>query len=142
MLKRKGRRWELYPHRVKGIRFGEDFDQWALPDKEWWEDTAEMHDHLGIDEFEEVEVTEGMQGRFEEIKNMPDDFHTLYIEYVMTGDISEEVEMPKGHPFNIIRLQNQDKSQGQDITDGKLEAMEQGQKIADIELKLIELGVS
>lgn len=142
MLKRRGRAWELYPYRVKGLRYGEEFEQWALPDKEWWEYTEKSHDFLELTGFDEIEVTPDTEKRFEEIKNMPEDFHGLYIDYVMTGSISEELTLPKDHPFNVVRLQKQDESQGQDIIDGKIEAMEQGQKLSDIELKLIELGVS
>lgn len=137
MLQRKRDEWRLYPHKVKGVRHDNEFEQWALPNKKWWEITAENHDHLKVDEFEEIKVTDDMEKRYEEIKHMPEDFKDIYIEYVLNGDVSEDVELPTNHPFQVIRLRHSDKSQEQDITDTELDNMRQDQAITDLELQLL-----
>src|SRR5699024_1057276 len=83
--------------------------KWALPNKDWWTNTADKHEHITVHEFIEVEVTEDMRKRYEEIKDMPEDFFDIYVEYILTGDTSDDVELPINHPFNIVRLRKSDK---------------------------------
>lgn len=113
MLQRNKEQWVLYPYIVKGKRNGEEFEQWALPDKEWWERTADKHDHIEIDEFEEIEVDSDIQERFEEIEYMPDNHKQAYIDYVYKGET--DADFPTNHPFNIIRLRGVDAENLTDI---------------------------
>jgi len=133
MLQRKGSQWELYPHKVKYIQHGKEREQWALPDKQWWKDFSDKWDHTEIIEFVDIEVTEEMQKRFEEIRNMPEDFHHIYFTYVETGEIIDEV--PENHPFNLIVLKKENEEQGQINTELNLEVMEQGQRITNTQLQ-------
>jgi hypothetical protein len=127
MLIRKGSRFQLYPHKVKGIRFGEEFEQWATPSKEWWIDTASNHDHMEVTEFIEIEVTEEMQQRYEEIKNMPEDFTSVYIDYVLDGTFPKE--FPKTHPFMMIKAQKENSINTDYLVD------------VDFRLSMVELGL-
>ena len=102
MLIRKGRRWELYPHKVVYKNSGEQVEQWALPSTKWWEDTIAKHEHLELVEFIDVELNQAQLDRFDEIKNMPGDFLDVYINYVLNGDLTEL--SLTNHPFNIIVL--------------------------------------
>ncbi|MFD2681222.1 hypothetical protein [Bacillus seohaeanensis] len=107
MLIRKGNRFELYPHKVKGIRFGEAFEQWATPSKEWWTEVANKHDHTEVTEFIEVALTDEQLTRFEEIKNMPEDFTSVYMDYVLDGTLPNS--FPEAHPFRQIMLKNENR---------------------------------
>lgn len=106
MLQRIDNQWHLYPYKVHYTQHGEQQEQWALPSKEWWTDFADKWSHTTIDRFEDIEVTEVIKKRYEEIKDMPEDFGELYSQYVLTGDIGNE-DLPVYHPFNIIRLRKE-----------------------------------
>lgn len=56
------------------------------------------------------------------------------------GDEPEEDDFRKPLSEEVDELKEENKSQGQDITDGKLEAMEHGQKLSEIELKMMEVS--
>ena len=107
MIVRKGKQWHMYPHEVKYTQHGEQYEQWALPNKQWWINFAEQWEHTEIIEFTEVDLTEEQLARFEEIKDMPEDFSELYENYILTGDTSNDFELRTNHPFNIIRLRKE-----------------------------------
>ena len=109
MLQRNGSQWRLYPHKVRYIQHGEEIEQWALPNKEWWTDFAEKWDHTEIIEFTEIELTEEQITRFEEIKYMPEDFMEAYIDYVLNGEFPNE--FPKNHPFMLLKAQKENEIQ-------------------------------
>lgn len=105
MLIRKGMQYELYPWKVKYNQYGKEIEQWALPNKEWWIDFAERWEHTKIIEFSEVSLTEEQFKRFGDVKNMPEDFISQYIDYVIDGTFSEGV--PKTHPFFMVFMQDE-----------------------------------
>jgi hypothetical protein len=87
----------LYPYKVRykdTISFGDNIQEnWALPDKQWWIDTAAKHDEITIVEFVDVEITKEMQERFNAVKDsIVEGFR--FDEYILNG------EFPKG----IIRI--------------------------------------
>lgn len=104
MLQRGISQWQLYPHRVKYSQHDETVEQYALPNKKWWIDFADKWEHAQIIEFTEVKLNEAQLTRFDEIKDMPEDFMYVYVEYVLTGSTSDGFDLPTKHPFNIIRL--------------------------------------
>jgi len=59
----------LYPHKVKYNRDGKSHEQWALPDKEWWVQTANKWKDIKNMEFVEVSLTPEQLKRFESIKD-------------------------------------------------------------------------
>ena len=115
MLQRNGSQWRLYPHKVRYIQHGEEIEQWALPDKKWWTDFADKWEHTEIIEFIDVDVTDDMLERYEEIKSMPEDFMEMYAEYVLTGDTSDGIKLHAGHPFQNIRLKNENEKLKSDL---------------------------
>jgi len=112
MLVRKDGEWSLYTTKVTYTEKGEGKTTWALPDKNWWEDTIAKHDHLELVSFDEVTLTEEQLTRFEEIKEMPDDFPNQYTEYIETGAISEE--LPRNHPMKTMLLEKENEKLKQD----------------------------
>lgn len=139
MLNRKGKKWVLYPHKVFYTDNGEGVEQWATPSKEWWTETEIKHSRIEIEKFEEVELSKEKIDRYEEIKDMPDDHKSIYEEYILTGDTSNDQKIPKLHPFNILRLNQEDSSLGQSVTDSELQSIQQGQEITDMDLRITVL---
>ncbi|CAM3774477.1 hypothetical protein [Alkalicoccus chagannorensis] len=117
MLQRKGNQYTLHPHEITINENGNERTTYALPSVDWWEKVAEKHDHIKIVGTKEIEVTEAMQERYEEIKRMPEDFTSMYIDYVKDGTLpdGEEVSIPKNHPFNLIIAYNQSGENAVDI---------------------------
>lgn len=105
MLSRKDNQFELCPYKVRYTQHGEEIEQWALPNKEWWIDFEQRWEHTEIIEFTELELSDEQLARFEEIKYMPEDFTHIYEEYVLSGGTSNDVKIPTHHPFQTIRLQ-------------------------------------
>ena len=107
MLKRIGGGYQLYPTKVRYIQHGEEIEQWALPDKQWWIDFADKWEHTVIIEFIDVELSDEQIARFEQIEYMPEDFTDIYTDYVLTGNT--DVDLPSNHPFNFVRLAKENK---------------------------------
>ncbi|MGY0692993.1 hypothetical protein ACW2QC_09420 [Virgibacillus sp. FSP13] len=110
MLQRKGGKWRLYPIRVEYTQHGETIEQWAVEGKEWWIDFAEKWDHTTVEGFTEVELSDEQIARFEQIKDMPEDFMDMYVDYILTGSASDDIELPTNHPFQVIRLKKENES--------------------------------
>jgi len=95
MLQHSGRRFRLYPHKAKFTdRHGQQKEKWALPSKEWWESTASKH---GFEvEFEEIELSEEQQARYELIRQMdvPESFRTDAIDFILEGTLPERLSHP------------------------------------------------
>lgn len=127
MLQRKSNQWLLYPLKVRYQQHGEEIEQWALPDKQWWLDFAERWDHTEIIEFIEVEINMKQRARYVEIMSMPEDFLNVYIDYVLHGVFP--LEFPKDHPFMLLKTQK--------------ESLDLSNYVLDIDMRLImmELGL-
>lgn len=95
--------WQLCPYLIKYTQHGESLQAYAI-DKAWWEEFAERWDFLTIDEIIEVTHTEEQRKRFEQVRDMPEDFGNLYSEYVETGKVSDLGSLSKKHPFNVVLL--------------------------------------
>lgn len=127
MLIRRGDRWILYPHKVKYVQYGNEHEQWALPNKQWWIDFGDYWEHTGIIEFTEVELNEEQITRFEEIKDMPEDFADVYTEYVLTGEFPND--FPSAHPLMLIKAQKMNANNTDYLLD------------VDFRLMMVELGM-
>ncbi len=95
MLQHDGRRFKLYPWKAKYKNtHGQQKEKWALPSKEWWESTASKH---GFEvEFEEIELSEEQQRRYELIRqiNAPESFRTDAIDFILDGKLPERLSHP------------------------------------------------
>lgn len=116
MLQRKNNKWELHPYKVRYTNENSDDEdnviRWADPSIDWWERTADKHEHITVHEIIDVEVTDEMEERFKEVEYMPEDYKDLYIDYVVDGEteLEDDEQLPSNHPFNFIRLKNADES--------------------------------
>ena len=78
------KKYILFPHKVKYTDIstpkGETLENWALPNKQWWIDTADKHDDINIIEFYDIEIIEEMKERFKSIETFAyTDLATKYI---------------------------------------------------------------
>ena len=103
MFIRQEGKWFLHTQKVKYTQRGKEYVRWATPSKEWWEDFANKWEHTTIVNFEDVILTDEQLERFEEIKNMPEDFPNVYEKYVLDGVFNTE-ELPSTHPFQMLRI--------------------------------------
>jgi hypothetical protein len=132
MLTKKGSQFQLYPHKVKYTQHGKEQEQWATPSKEWWVEFTNKWEHTQIIEFTEVTLTDEQLARFEEIKNMPEDFTSVYMDYVLDGTFPNE-EFPKTHPFMMIKAQKENEQlQAENANLIFTNAIQEG-KISDLE---------
>lgn len=115
MLVRKNGEWSLYPQKVIYSENGQNKESWALPNVEWWNDIIAKHDHLELINIEEIQLTQEQMNRFEEIKNMPDDFQDVYIEYVLNGNFPE-MDFPKGHSFHALKIEKENERLKDELT--------------------------
>lgn len=112
MLRKQGSRFVLYPYKVKYTQRGETYEQWALPNKEWWEDFADRWEHTDIIEFIEIELTEEQQKRFSKVEyGISEGFVSECIEYILEGKFPEGFN----HPLLNVQLFEKDKKQDEDI---------------------------
>jgi hypothetical protein len=93
MLHHNGNHLELVPLKVRYLQHGEEIEQWALPNRQWWEDFAERWDHTTILEFIEIELTPEQMARYEQVKHMPDGWIDQYTDYILEGKYPEPVEI-------------------------------------------------
>lgn len=136
MLIKKGNRFELYPHKVKYIQRGEEYEQWALPNKEWWEDFANKWEHTEIVEFTEIELTEEQLARYEQIKyDIPEAFREICIDYILDGVFPEGIN----HPLKQLQVQKENQQQGIELSEREIQEIIQGQEISDLDIRVLTL---
>ena len=80
--------YEIYPQKVTYKQRGKVIEQYALPNKGWWAETCNKHDHLELIKFTPIEITEDMQERFKSIKNF--DRYDLAVKYIEGEELTKE----------------------------------------------------
>lgn len=103
MLRKEGEYLKLYPWKVKYTQHGIEYEQWALPSKEWWTDFADKWEHTEIVEFVEVELTNEQLARAEEIEQLRIDegYRDICIDYILHSQFPEGPD----HPLRQLQLQ-------------------------------------
>ncbi len=115
MLIKDGDCFRLYPWKIRYRQHGQEIEQWALPNKQWWTDFAAKWEHTEILEFIEVELTEAQLERAAEIEAMPLDegYRSMAIEYILHGVFPEGVT----HPLRSLQIYKEQQRQDKDIAD-------------------------
>ena len=80
--------YELYPYTVTFTKRGVEHTQYALPNKSWWIKTANLHEHIDIVEFKQIDITQDMQERFDKIKNF--DEYNLALRYIEGEELTQD----------------------------------------------------
>lgn len=139
MIYRRSNQWVLYPYKVKYIQNNEEFEQWALPNKDWWIDFADKWEHTSIVEFIDVELSSEQLERYYEIQFMPEDFHNEYINYIETGVVLNNI--PENHPLRLLKLKQENRQQGVELSEREIREILQGREISDLEIRLLAGGL-
>ena len=79
--------YEIYPQKVTYKQRDKIIEQYALPNKGWWVETCNKHNHLELIKFTPIEITQDMQERFESIKNF--DAYNLAVEYIEGKELTQ-----------------------------------------------------
>lgn len=85
--------YEIYPFKVKYTNTiidptGSVIEQYALPNKGWWYETAKKHPaKINILEINKIQITQDMQERFESIKNF--DAYDLAVKYIEGEELTQ-----------------------------------------------------
>src|SRR5688572_13987700 len=116
MIVRSGSQWRLYPHKVKYTQHNEEKEQWALPNRHWWEVFEKDWEHTEIIEFEEVSLTHEQLMRYEDIKYLPEDYPHEYEHYILSGEFKVD-GIPKNHPFVVLKALKENEIQDSYLLD-------------------------
>jgi len=136
MLIKDGDCFRLYPWKVRYRQHGQEIEQWALPNKEWWVAFAGRWDHTDILEFIEVELTEEQLARFEQVKHgIPEAFREVCIEYILDGVFPEGIN----HPLRQLQIQKENQEQGVELSEREIQEIIQGQEISDLDIRVLML---
>lgn len=99
MLTYKDGKWQLATHIVKFTHNGEYREVYTI-DTQYWRDFADKwKDTFTLHEVVEFTPTEEQKMRYENVKNMPEDFGDIYSQYVEFGTIAEHAHLLVSHPF-------------------------------------------
>lgn len=101
MIAYKNGQWRLCPYLIKYTQYEVQQEAYAL-DKNWWLDFASHWGHTVINEVIDVVATDEQLQRYNQIRDMPDDFGNVYAEYVQTGSLPDADTLPATHNFNLI----------------------------------------
>ena len=137
MLIKDGDCFRLYPWKVRYRQHGQEIEQWALPNKEWWTDFADRWEHTEILEFIEVELTEEQLARVTEIEELPmsEGFRGICIDYIVDGVFPEGIN----HPLRNLQVQKENQEQGIELSEREIQEIIQGQQLSGLEIRILTL---
>ena len=127
MLIKDGDCFRLYPWKVRYRQHGQEIEQWAIPNKQWWIDFAEKWENTEIIEFVEMNLTGEQLARAREIEQLIiDEGHRdICIDYILDGVFPEGIN----HPLRNLQLQRESLVRDEYLID------------LDFRVSLMELGV-
>lgn len=98
MIEYKNGKWELCKLVLSITEHGVKRNV-KVVDASWWIDFASKWEHLKIVSTTDLVVTEEQKLRYENIKDMPEDFGDIYSQYVEFGTIADHAHLLVSHPF-------------------------------------------
>lgn len=102
MLIYKDGKWQLATHVVKFTHNSEYREVYTI-DPQYWRDFAERwKDTFTLHEIVDFTPTNEQKMRYENVKNMPEDFCDIYSQYVADGTILDITQLLVTHPFVAI----------------------------------------
>lgn len=131
--------WRLCPCLVKYTQYGERLESYAF-DKQWWIDFSEKWEHTTIDEIVGITHTDEQISRYNQIRDMPEDFGSVYSEYVKTGEFNVD-GIPTTHKFNMLRLETEAMVLGISVSEREINEIMLGLQVSDLEIRLMEGGL-
>lgn len=135
MLIYKDGKWQLATHIVKFTHNGEYQEVYTI-DPQYWLDFAERwKDTFTLHETVDFTPTEEQKMRYENIKNMPEDFGDIYAQYVADGTILDITHLLVTHPFVAIYNKVNERKNAKMIEELANYALD-----VDMRVLMIELG--
>lgn len=99
MLTYKDGKWQLASHIVK-FNHTEGYREVYAIDVDYWREFAERwKETFTLHEIAEFTPSQEQKLRYENIKDMPEDFGDIYSQYVEFGTISDHAHLLVSHPF-------------------------------------------
>lgn len=99
MLTYKNGKWQLATHIVK-FTHTEGYREVYTIDVEYWQGFAERwKETFTLHEIVEFTPSQEQKMRYENVKNMPEDFGDIYSQYVEFGTIADHAHLLVSHPF-------------------------------------------
>lgn len=148
MLQRNDGKLEFPKHRIKYTQHGRPLEA-LTSDLEWWVKFEELWSHTEINLIEDLNYTDEQLARLEEIQFLDNGFEHIGYRYALDGVFPDEYEneddrMMK-HPLETIKLQKNQITIGQMMSDKDIEMLEKdfyiqmlGQQVTELELQLLE----
>ena len=134
MLVRKENEWRIAPYKVTFTHNGTENEKYT-DNQEYWETFAEK---WGITDLSFVEVNPST----EQLERLAD---VQYIDRAYQYECSvyvEKGEFPEGrnHALKDVQYRKDNEAQGQVQTDAEINNMIQGQRLTELEIKIMQMG--
>lgn len=137
MLIYENGKWQLATHIVK-FTHTEGYREVYTINPQYWRDFAEKwKENFTLHEIVEFIPNEEQKMRYENIKNMPEDFSDIYSQYVEDGTILDIAHLLVTHPFVAIVNEIQAKENAKALTETMDYVID-----VDYRLTMIEMGMS
>lgn len=136
MLIYKDGKWQLATHIVKFTHNAEYREVYTI-DPQYWLDFAERwKDTFTLHEIVDFTPTNEQKMRYENVKNMPEDFGDIYSQYVADGTILDIAHLLVTHPFVVIYNKVNEQKNAKMIEELANYALD-----VDMRVLMIELGI-
>lgn len=137
MLIYKDKKWQLATHIVK-FTHTEGYREVYTIDTQYWRDFAEMwKDTFTLHEIVDFTPTQEQKMRYENVKNMPEDFGDIYSQYVEFGTIADYAHLLVTHPFVAVVNEIQAKENAKTLPETMDYVID-----VDYRLTMIEMGLA
>lgn len=137
MLTYKDGKWQLATHIVK-FTHTEGYREVYTIDPQYWRDFAERwKDTFTLHEIVEFTPTNEQKMRYENVKNMPEDFCDIYSQYVADGTILDIAHLLVTHPFVAVVNEIQAKENAKTLSETMDYVID-----VDYRLTMVEMGMA
>lgn len=135
MIEYKNGKWELCKLVLSITEHGVPREV-KVVDASWWIDFASKWEHLKIVSTTDLEVTEEQKLRYENIKDMPEDFGDIYSQYVEFGTIADHAHLLVSHPFVALVTRLTEISNHQKIEELRVEMARSNTELFELVLSI------
>lgn len=137
MITYENGKWQLATHIVKFTHNGEYREVYTI-DVQYWRDFAEMwKDTFTLHEIVDFTPTNEQKMRYENVKNMPEDFGDIYSQYVADGTILDITHLLVTHPFVAVVNEIQAKENAKTLSETMDYVID-----VDYRLTMVEMGMA
>lgn len=136
MIEYKNGKWELATHIVK-FTHTEGYREVYTIDPQYWRDFADKwKENFTLHEIAEFIPNEEQKMRYENVKNMPEDFGDIYSQYVEFGTIADHAHLLVSHPFVALVTRLTEISNHQKIEELRVEMARSNTELFELVLSI------